>query len=369
MSSDETELNIHEELKEKMPTNEVKQILKYYKTSEETLEVLKITSVVIAMIHVLNMQVKIHAELSVESRAVEWTLTIITNHKLNKKLAVTSISGGSGGLERLRDRTTDPGKMVDWITKLRLLLSGDVELNPGPPDSGDTKLISYNVRGLKDRLKLRHLLNHMQKEVGTRNNFICALQETYLENDNFLSYLWRGNYYLTPGNGHSSGCLTLLSHHLNVAAAKDVDQRGHILAIQRAGDVSVSLILVNLYAPNPNNNAKIDFFNNIFEALLEFSENYGCDNLLVAGDFNLILKANEALNRNFPAQEKRLADFLKTNISALNLKDIWDSKSEYTWKRANTDVMSTIDRLLYSKESYKHSSLNTANDKDALHDY
>ena len=43
-----------------------------------------------------------------------------------------------------------------------------------------------------------------------------------------------------------------------------------------------------------------------------------------------------------------MSSFVKTNIRALNLKDIWEDDRLFTWKRANSDVMSTIDRILYS---------------------
>ena len=53
------------------------------------------------------------------------------------------------------------------------------------------------------------------------------------------------------------------------------------------------MIVANVYSPNPNNSDKMDFFNEIFDAILQFSENYMSDNVVNAGDFNLVLNHAE----------------------------------------------------------------------------
>ena len=115
------------------------------------------------------------------------------------------------------------------------------------------------MQGLGDERKTRHLIvNHCYKNFGgkVRDDYFC-LQETFIETPGKLPYLWRGNFHLTPGRGNSQGCLTLLSGHLNKIEAKDVGNRAH--------GTSTSYIVVNIYAPNPNNEEKNEFFKNIFE--------------------------------------------------------------------------------------------------------
>ena len=64
--------------------------------------------------------------------------------------------------------------------------------------------LTYNVQGLGDERKLRHLLHFMQGKKGGKNlDFIACLQETYIEKSGKIPFIWRGNYFLTPGNGHS----------------------------------------------------------------------------------------------------------------------------------------------------------------------
>ena len=102
------------------------------------------------------------------------------------------------------------------------------------------------------------------------NDCVIGLQETYITNPGKLPYLWRGNFDLTPGRGNSCGCVTLLSSHLNVVLAANIDDRAHVLALQKASEANVSPIVANIYAPNPNTQEKIDFFEKVFEQISNF---------------------------------------------------------------------------------------------------
>ena len=296
---------------------------------------------------------------------------LINQRKLHKNITFRHDNDilGTGGLgHRCNGGRRDPrdrwdhrghrgrqrGDRVDRRTleadiQRRLLRSGDVETNPGPAhDIGETKLITLNVRGLNDTHKLRHLINYCNKEITGCKNFIGLFQETFIEKEGLIPFLWRGNYVHTAGTGNSLGCVTLLSHHLSVVETKTIDRRGHIIACQSAGSKNVSYIVANIYAPNPNNAQKMEFFNEVINSTLELCERYQCYSILLGGDFNLVLKSSETKNRSFSPQERRVAEELKTSLTNLGLKDIWSTGSEFTWRRPNTDVMSTIDRIIYN---------------------
>ena len=233
--------------------------------------------------------------------------------------------------------------------KQSLLRSGNVESNPGPRAQGDLHIITYNVRGLGDEKKLRHLLNQMHtRKGGKTRDFVACIQETYITNPGKIPFLWRGNFHLTPGNGHSCGCLTILSPHLNIVASRELDQRGHVIACQKAGDNKVIYIIANIYAPNANTADKADFFEKVFDTVLELQESYNCNAALVLGDFNLVLSENEIKNRLYTSQERRIASLVKNLLSTSDMKDVWNQKPSFTWRRAGTDVFSTIDRISYS---------------------
>ena len=179
-----------------------------------------------------------------------------------------------------------------------LLRSGTVEVNPGPSRDGPGQsrqsleasilVTSYNVRGLTDEGKLRHIINCFHKKMGGKDkDYVVCLQETYIDKAGKIPFLWRGNFHLTPGNGHSCGCITLVSPHINVVKSKNIGNRAHVLACQRTGDRAVSFIIANIYAPCPNSNEKIEFFEELFEVVREFEESCGSSKLIVAGDFNI----------------------------------------------------------------------------------
>ena len=211
-------------------------------------------------------------------------------------------------------------------------------------------VISYNVRGLNDQHKARHLVNYLYKvDKGKEMDLIAGFQETYISRVNSLNYLWRGNLFFTEGNGNSCGCVTFLSPHLNVLVGKSIGDRAHVIVLQKSGDTSATYIVANIYAPNPNTNVKIEFFEKIFETINEYEEQYNCSNVIVLGDFNLTFKAVEMKNRAYNSQEKKVALEVKIMIESNNLTDIWEGGRSFTWKRANSDTFSVIDRVLFSK--------------------
>ena len=115
------------------------------------------------------------------------------------------------------------------IRSLLLLRCGDVEQNPGPgprPSRGpgsdasstegkdfslaaDLQVTTYNIRGLNDENKMRHLLNNFNKNLKKNSDSIICLQETYIEELGKMPYIWRGNVHFTPGLGNSCGFLVV----------------------------------------------------------------------------------------------------------------------------------------------------------------
>ena len=79
------------------------------------------------------------------------------------------------------------------------------------------------------------------------------------------------------------------------------------MVCQKSGDQKISYIVANIYAPCRNNQEKIVFFEEIFDNLNEMIITFECNNVIVAGDFNLNFNVKEVKNRNYSAQERREA--------------------------------------------------------------
>ncbi len=88
----------------------------------------------------------------------------------------------------------------------KLLTSGDVHPNPGPR-TADIRVITYNVRGLKCRLKLKRILSTCHKALNLNPNTVICLQETHLEeiDNSSLDFMWRHKYLTSPGTNRQCG--------------------------------------------------------------------------------------------------------------------------------------------------------------------
>ena len=179
----------------------------------------------------------------------------------------------------------------------------------------------------------------------------------YISMSGRIPFLWRGNFHLTPGRGNSLGCVTLLSSHLNIIANREFDGRGHVLVCQRLGDTTASFIICNIYAPNANNQDKIDFFETVFDTILEFEQTFDCSNILVMGDFNLVFKNSECKNREYGRSERQVSTAVKSMIGTANLEDLWANNPRFTWRRPNSDTFSSIDKILFNKSCVEAGSI------------
>lgn len=252
------------------------------------------------------------------------------------------------------------GRHRQRVIRNRIRLGNDVEENPGPEnrEAGELRVTTYNVRGLNDDKKLRHLINYCYQESKKCQDQVLCFQETYLTNPGIIPYLWRGNYFLTPGRGNSLGCLTLLSSHLNIVSAKSISDRAHVLVCKKVGETS-HFIVANVYAPNANNVEKIDFFEKIFEAVSELELAFTTSHILLTGDFNLTFNSKETKNRSQTSQERNVAKSVMDMLLTFELADAWKDKKGFSWKRANSDSFSRIDRCFYSSNHLRLLELKT----------
>ncbi len=147
-------------------------------------------------------------------------------------------------------------KTVDLFKYSKLLQSGDIEPNPGP-GKVVISINTYNIRGLKCKLKLKRVLNSCHKLVNQNNSSVIFLQETHLEIDDIKSMqmMWRHSFILSPGTNRQCGCLILFSSEWkSMYQETDNDGRFCITVLER---FERSFLLVNIYAPNDHN---INFF-------------------------------------------------------------------------------------------------------------
>jgi exonuclease III len=229
----------------------------------------------------------------------------------------------------------------------KLLQSGDIEPNPGPKIlTLDVK--TYNARGLKNRLKLKRVLNSCHKIMSQNNNTLIFLQETHLENEDnkTVELMWRHNFLLSPGTNRQWGCITLFDPSWKVLYEYlDTNGRFIIVILEKYDRLFMT---VNVYAPNDHN---INFFADLFNRIIELQRDFPGTEIIFAGDFNLVLDDIDSVNRATTNSELQCRNFIKRNISRLDLKDSYRRahiKGGFSWARGS--CMSRLDLILVSSD-------------------
>jgi len=240
---------------------------------------------------------------------------------------------------------------------LILLMSGDVERNPGPGlvRKDDTKqrltIITYNVRGLKEYTKLKRVLNKCATLLKSNQNTVICLQETHLErgDENKIKIMWRESFSSSPGGNKSRGCLTLFSSSWEVVNTLcDPEGRLNIVTIKKNFG---TFTIANVYAPNEHN---VSFFERVIEKVVNIKDDIDSTPIIL-GDFNLVVNDKlDSLNRQTSINEGITSTFITNSFSALGLVDSYRQLYEsggYTWQRGK--CYSRLD-MIYTHESLKN---------------
>ena len=227
--------------------------------------------------------------------------------------------------------------------------SGDVEVNPGPPLTSEKnlKVLTQNCRGLGEHAKLKLILNKSYNFIKSNPSNLVLLQETMITSPSQIAIAWRGNYIFTPGTGHGRGCITLLSSEQTPISSRQIQDRGHLISLQRKTN---KLIVANIYAPTTLNEEKVNFFNQVKDAINEIREPE--DDVILAGNLNTIFEDFECKNRSFTAREKTQSNRIKQILKEITPNDCWqNNKTTHTWRKNRQS--SRLDRIMYEVAGWK----------------
>ena len=234
------------------------------------------------------------------------------------------------------------GKKNGLFMLLVLLRAGDVEKNPGPVEM---TLMTQNCRGLKNRDKIKQLVNRLQKFSSSVKIF--ALQETHLE-ESTLKYSWSGNLAITPSVGSKGGVITLLSSNVNILDQIDIENEAHVLNVEILNNKETNAyIVVNLHSPCAHDHIKISFFEKITSVIQNLIQSNDESEIILLGDFNTTFDASERNNTTRSRKEVNCANKITDMLEEFNLTDCWtNNETRMTWRHG--DKMSRIDRIKWS---------------------
>ena len=193
-------------------------------------------------------------------------------------------------------------------------------------------MISVNVKGIRDKTKRLELFNYFR---GLNCDYVC-LQETHSDPNIEKIWIkdWGGDIIFSHGTTRSSG-VALLLQSSNKVIEKTVDTSGRYVIVKLRLQES-TVVIAAIYSPNTDN-LQVQFYNNLYTLLQALR----CDDLIVMGDFNLVLEpAKDKKGGNVP--NKKSNKVLSVMVENLNLIDVWrkqhPTKKQYTWSQKNPEI-------------------------------
>ena len=211
-------------------------------------------------------------------------------------------------------------------------------------------ILSWNVRGLGDYQKRRKLFNWVKKH--TSKNAIVFMQETHSSDKTGKQWeqLWRGSIKFSHGTTSSKGVLIAFSESLEFNITKEfTDQNGRYIVLQV--DIQENpYVLINYYAPNLETQ-QVSVLDELTKVLsnLELKEN---TNLILGGDFNLILNLKLDADGGNPTLKSNSMKSLNILTMENDLVDIWrirnPESNRYTWRKKTPMTQRRLDYFFVS---------------------
>ncbi len=241
--------------------------------------------------------------------------------------------------------------LVLFYSRLRLILSNDIESNPGPI-TNNLVISTYNLQGCGDKKKLKRV-NSLFHKLPYKQSCIINLQETHFKNDVDITYHWKWGSTLSNGTSGSCGVAILYnSTFFDEIIGTDSDKEGRYCALHTRKD-GETYLFVNIYAPN-DHRASIDFFNNIQSKIETFVTVDPLINLVIAGDFNFVFNPQiDSIGRSQSKKEAELVILVENIMIKYNLSDsyrVMNGYGGFTWGKNNPKyVRSRLDHILVNK--------------------
>ena len=147
------------------------------------------------------------------------------------------------------------------------------------------KLLSLNVRGLRNREKRRSIFSYLKNQKAS----VYLLQETFSNHNDekIWSAEWGGQNFFSHGYDHSKGVCVLIKPNCVLSAeALELDSNGRFIILRlKTGENALYVIYV--YAPT-DKCEQIDFIDFLSKKVISLTDT---SNLVIASDWNTTLSA------------------------------------------------------------------------------
>ena len=222
---------------------------------------------------------------------------------------------------------------------------------------------SINCRGIRDRKKRTDIFLKAKED---HINILC-LQETHLKKEDLNTIVedWNVQFYIAGKHTNAGGVLIAVEKNFEYKCHKDIsDSQGRYVILDLEITGVARFLLINLYAPN---NDDPNFFENLFNTV----ENSDTKNLILVGDWNLVLDFNIDTHNYKKENNTKAKETVLKYIEKLDLIDIWrktqDNTKGFTWRQNFYRKLARLDFFLISEsllDLYSNSKIKSSYKSD-----
>ena len=143
--------------------------------------------------------------------------------------------------------------------------------------------------------------------------------------------------------------MILVNPNVELKVAKCItDKNGRYILLGLIVD-EFHIVLLNIYAPN-DNNQQLTFFRSLQNLLAEFAQ----ENIVVAGDFNCALMEMDKKGGNSIFKTARVIREIERFMNLHDLSDIWSHRNpdveRFTWRNKSRKIQFRLNFFLISKD-------------------
>jgi len=208
------------------------------------------------------------------------------------------------------------------------------------------KIASLNVRGIGNNTKRREVFNWLR----SKNFSIYMLQEAHCSENtrDIWTSEWGYKTLFSCCSSNKAGVGILFNNNFNLKILKAfVDPNGRFLICDIETN-SKLLTLANVYAPNEDDPV-------FFQAAFGHLSSFHCEEIIIGGDFNLVLDLVKDKKGGLPRTHKNALKVVQDFCENLDLSDIWrilnPETKRYTWRQRLADIHCRLDFFLISQTS------------------
>ena len=231
-------------------------------------------------------------------------------------------------------------------------------------------IVTFNVRGLRNRIKRRSIFRHIRINY---QHSIIILQETHSLSN--MEYSWRcewsGQIFFAHGSESGQGGVAML-FPVNFPCTPCKlygDENGRVICAKvETRAERDAIFIMGVYGPSiDNQNDKCKFLDQVRELMACYETN----NMCLAGDFNIKLSKLDSDNSTYHCT--RASRKLQDILTEFSLEDAWryqhPAVRRYTWRRSNPKQQSRIDYFLTSINLLTNNVTETRIDTGILSDH